>query len=63
MTQNPEIVRALAGQRVADLIRASTREGEDARRRTRARRSAAVRYGTSLRLRDGRWVHLRHDSA
>ncbi|HEX4563638.1 MAG TPA: hypothetical protein VH115_04210 [Solirubrobacteraceae bacterium] len=33
------------------------------RARACASPGAAVVHGTSLRLRDGRWVHLRHDSA
>ena len=61
MRAHPEIVRALARERIAEETRATERERAAAC--AVARERAAVAVGDSLRLRDGRWVHLRHDSA
>jgi hypothetical protein len=56
-------MHALSKERLAELARVAEREREAARAHERASQGAAVTHGSSLRLRDGRWVHLRHDSA
>jgi|GEM_PF-3881755 len=63
MRANAAIMYALSKDRLADLTRAAERGRGAARAHERARAGATVAYGSSLRLRDGRWVHLRHDSA
>jgi hypothetical protein len=55
-------MRGLAKERTAELVREAVRGGSASRRR-RPRAYKAVALGSSLRLRDGRWVHMRHDSA
>jgi len=56
-------MQALSKERFAELVRVGERDGGAARAHERAQARAAVAHGSSLRLRDGRWVHLRHDSA
>ena len=61
------IIRALSDAHLADLVRSAERERAArravARARARQREREMRAFGGSLRLRDGRWVHLRHDSA
>ena len=58
-------LRALSDERLTERARAAERERAAARAvaEVRERERAAAAFGDSLRLRDGRWVHLRHDSA
>jgi hypothetical protein len=63
MRPNPAIMQALSKERFAELVRVAGRDRHAARVCRRVQARAAVAHGSSLRLRDGRWVHLRHDSA
>jgi len=63
MRAHHAIIRALAEVHRADLVRAFERERAAARAHVRKREQVARLFGPSLRLRDGRWIHLRHDSA
>jgi hypothetical protein len=61
MHLHPAVIQALYSERAAELAREAERERAAARARERVRETVAL--GGSLRLPDGSWVHLRHDSA
>jgi len=61
MHAHPAIIQALVSERVAELAREAGRERAAARAYARERETIAL--GDSLRLPDGSWIHLRHDSA
>jgi hypothetical protein len=63
MHAHPAIIQALISERVAELAREAERERAVTRARARERERETIALGDSLRLPDGSWIHLRHDSA
>ena len=63
MHAHPAIIQALVSERVAELVRGAGCEGAAARAYAPQRERESIALGDSLRLPDGSWIHLRHDSA
>jgi hypothetical protein len=62
MYPHSDLLKAIAAERVAAL----RERGEDERRKAPEHKPEEQRpeaAGTSYRLRDGSWLHLRHDSS
>jgi hypothetical protein len=63
MHPHPDMLRAIADGHVKDMLERHDDERRAAQARVDAAERVPERVGPSYRLKDGSWLHLRHESS